>query len=126
MGDQAPQARQRGDAVGIPVEDQLGAANVHRVRAVAPRETQRADLPLARLGRLLDRRGVDVERVPLSYYRDRSFYTMRTDAYDRFGTRLEQRFTADQIRSMMAAAGLRDVVVSPGVPYWCAVGRRAG
>jgi SAM-dependent methyltransferase len=83
-------------------------------------------LPLARLSAVLERVGVDIERVPLSYYRDRSFYTMRTDAYDRFGTRLEQRFTADEIRAMMAAAGLRDVVVSSSAPYWCAVGRRAG
>jgi SAM-dependent methyltransferase len=82
-------------------------------------------LPLARLSRLLDRRGIDVEAMPLSFYRDRSFYTMRTDAFDRFATRLEQRFTADEIRSMMTAAGLRDVVVSDGPPYWCAVGRRA-
>lgn len=83
-------------------------------------------LPLARLARGLERLGLDVERVPLSFYRDRSFYTMRTDAFDRFATRLEQRFTADEIRSMMAAAGLRDVVVSPTAPYWCAVGLRAG
>jgi len=81
--------------------------------------------PLARIARVLERVGVDVERVPLAFYRDRSFYTMRTDAFDRFATRLEQRFTADEIRSMMAAAGLRDVVISPGSPYWCAVGRRA-
>src|SRR4051812_15147360 len=78
-------------------------------------------LPLARLARLLGAAGMDVERLPLSFYRDRSFYTMRTDAFDRFGTRLEQRFTADEIRAMMQAAGLTDVVVSPSSPYWCAV-----
>src|SRR3954469_14591843 len=83
-------------------------------------------LPLARLGRALAARGRDVERVPLSFYRDRSSYTMRTDAFDRFATRLEQRFTADEVRSMMTTAGLRDVVVSSCAPYWCAVGRRAG
>jgi hypothetical protein len=83
-------------------------------------------LPLARAARLLDRAGVDVERLPLAFYRDRSFYTMRTDAFDRFATRLEQRFTAEQITAMMRAAGLTGVVVSPGAPYWCAVGRREG
>jgi SAM-dependent methyltransferase len=82
-------------------------------------------LPLARSARLLERLGVDVERVPLSFYRDRGFYTMRTDAFDRFATRLEQRFTAGEIEAMMRAAGLDDVVVSPEAPYWCAVGRRA-
>ena len=30
-----------------------------------------------------------------------------------------------EIRSMMEAAGLEDVVFSDGPPYWCAVGRRA-
>jgi hypothetical protein len=82
-------------------------------------------LPLARLARMLEAAGLNVERLPLSFYRDRSFYTMRTDAFDRFGTRLEQRFTADEVRAMMEAAGLQDIVVSPSSPYWCAVGRRA-
>ncbi len=82
--------------------------------------------PLARLARLADAAGRDVQRLPLSYYRERSFYTMRTDAFDRFSTRLEQRFTAAEIRSMMEAAGLTDIVFSDGTPFWCAVGRRAG
>jgi hypothetical protein len=62
--------------------------------------------------------------MPLSVYRDKSFYTMRTDALDRFGTRLEQRFTAVQIRKMMQTADLDDICFSDGPPYWCAVGRR--
>ncbi len=82
-------------------------------------------LPLARLARLLEARGKPVEGLPLSFYRHRGFHTIRTDAYDRFATRLEQRFTASQIRSMMAAAGLEDIVFSSQPPYWCAVGRRA-
>ena len=49
---------------------------------------------------------------------------MRTDALDRFGTRLEQRFTKNQIQKMMEVAGLRDIVFSNKVPYWCAVGTR--
>ena len=47
---------------------------------------------------------------------------MRTDALDRFGTALEQRFTARQIRQMMAAAGLERIQFSDAMPYWCAVG----
>lgn len=82
-------------------------------------------LPLARLSRLLERAGCRVDGLPLSYYRARSFYTMRTDALDRFGTRLERRFTAAQIRSMMAAAGLESITFSPSPPYWCAVGLKA-
>jgi SAM-dependent methyltransferase len=80
--------------------------------------------PLARSANVLERLGVPVEKLPLSVYRDRSFYVMRTDALDRFGTRLEQRFTRDQIRSMMEAAGLESITFSEGPPFWCAVGRR--
>jgi SAM-dependent methyltransferase len=81
--------------------------------------------PLARAAALAEKAGADVRAVPLSYYRHKSFYAMRTDALDRFGTRLEQRFTAEQIERMMIAAGLEDVRFRDGVPYWCAVGRRA-
>jgi SAM-dependent methyltransferase len=83
-------------------------------------------LPLARLARALERRGRDVADLPLADYRHRSFYTLRTDAYDRFGTRLEQRFTAAEIERMMLAAGLERIVFSPEAPFWCAVGRRVG
>lgn len=79
-------------------------------------------LPLATLARLLERAGVDVASLPLSAYRDKSFYTMRTDALDRFGTRLERRFTRAQIAQMMTAAGLEHIVFNEATPYWCAVG----
>jgi SAM-dependent methyltransferase len=78
--------------------------------------------PLARFSAIAERAGADVHEFPLSMYRDHSFYTMRTDAFDRFGTRLEQRFTAQQIVRMMEAAGLVDIRVSDREPYWCAVG----
>jgi SAM-dependent methyltransferase len=82
-------------------------------------------LPLARGAALAEKAGADVRAMPLSYYRHKSFYAMRTDALDRFGTRLEQRFTAAQIEAMMTAAGLVDIRFRDGVPHWCAVGRRA-
>ncbi|HXX74306.1 MAG TPA: class I SAM-dependent methyltransferase [Nitrospiraceae bacterium] len=78
--------------------------------------------PLARLSFLLERVGVNVDCVPLSSYRAHSFYVMRTDALDRFGTKLEQRFTAAQIRGMMERAGLERITFSGSVPFWCAVG----
>lgn len=80
--------------------------------------------PLARLARLVERLGLKADALPLSIYRRRSFYVMRTDALDRFGTRLEQRFTQAQIQAMMEGAGLRDITFSEKPPYWCAVGRR--
>lgn len=78
--------------------------------------------PLARMAKLADKLGVNVTNFPLSSYRDRSFYVMRTDALDRFGTRLEQRFTRAEITSMMESAGLENISFSEKVPYWCAVG----
>ena len=78
--------------------------------------------PLTRLSLLLEWLGFSVVNMPLSYYRSHSFYTMRTDSRDRFGTPLERRFTRDEIRTMMHAAGLHDVVFSDRAPYWCAVG----
>jgi SAM-dependent methyltransferase len=81
--------------------------------------------PLSRLSLLLERLGLSVEGVPLSYYRHHSLYTMRTDSRDRFGTPLERRFSREQIAGMMEAAGLIDVRFSERAPYWCAVGIRA-
>jgi len=81
-------------------------------------------LPLARTAYLLEKFGVNVSNIPLSAYRTASFYTMRTDALDRFGTRLEQRFTKTQIKNMMEKSGLENVTFSDSVPFWCAVGYR--
>lgn len=80
--------------------------------------------PLARGARAAAALGADVSGWPLSYYRDRSFYVMRNDALDRFGTRLEQRFTRQQIGTMMQEAGLERVAFRDAAPYWCAVGFR--
>jgi ubiquinone/menaquinone biosynthesis C-methylase UbiE len=80
--------------------------------------------PLARGSGVLESLGFDVSGVPLSFYRNRSFYTMRTDALDRFGTRLEQTFTASEIEQMMHAAGLERITFSDKPPLWCAVGYR--
>lgn len=77
--------------------------------------------PLARLSSLGERLGLNVGNLPLSQYRDKSFYTMRTDALDRFGTRLEHRFTRVEIEEMMTRCGLKDIVFGEE-PYWTAVG----
>ncbi len=78
--------------------------------------------PFAKSARLLEKFGLNVDSFPLSVYRHHSFYTMRTDALDRFGTRLEQRFTQAQIREMMESGGLEKIRFSDGFPFWCAVG----
>jgi hypothetical protein len=49
---------------------------------------------------------------------------MRTDAYDRFCTRLEQRFTRQEIEKMLLNAGFSEIRFSDLVPYWCAVAKK--
>jgi SAM-dependent methyltransferase len=81
-------------------------------------------LPLVTISRVLEWLGFNVAGIPLSYYRKYSFYTMRTDARDRFGTPMEHRFTRGQIVEMMSRAGLVNIRFSEGVPFWCVVGVR--
>lgn len=80
--------------------------------------------PLARGALLAERLGGNVAHWPLAAYRRRSYYGMRTDALDRFGTRIEHRMTQAQIRTLMQDAGLRDIRFREAVPFWCAVGRK--
>jgi ubiquinone/menaquinone biosynthesis C-methylase UbiE len=80
--------------------------------------------PIARLCRALSKLGLSTRLIPLEAYKDRSFYTMRTDAYDRFCTSLEQRFSRKQIGQMLEQAGFDRIVFSEEVPFWCAVARK--
>lgn len=77
--------------------------------------------PLARMARLVETLGLKLSSWPLMYYRDKSFYVMRTDALDRFGTRLEQRFRRERIANMLEKAGFQNVRFSDRPPFWCAV-----
>ncbi|MCL2019389.1 MAG: class I SAM-dependent methyltransferase [Oscillospiraceae bacterium] len=81
-------------------------------------------LPLARFAKHMEKRGKNVSNYPLSSYRNSSFYTMRTDSYDRFCTRLEKRYSRVQIQEMMEKAGLSDIKFREEAPFWCAVGFR--
>ena len=81
--------------------------------------------PLARIAQLLSRLSLSPRALPLSYYADKTFYVMRTDAYDRFCTRLEKRFTRNEIEHMLLRAGFADVRFSEREPFWCAVGIRS-
>ena len=80
--------------------------------------------PLARLASFLDKRKMLPSSWPLSYYRDKEFYVIRTDALDRFGTPLEKRFTRKQIAAMMDRAGFVDVKFSETAPHWIVVGTK--
>jgi ubiquinone/menaquinone biosynthesis C-methylase UbiE len=79
--------------------------------------------PIARTSLLLEKIGQNVEWIPLAQYRNNSFYVMRTDALDRFGTSLERRFTKAEILSMMENAGLENIRFSE-TSFWTAVGTK--
>ena len=83
-------------------------------------------LPLARLARVLEAVGLKAlaDRIPLRIYSALSFRTMRNDSLDRFGTKLEKRYRRDEVIGLLERAGLEDIRVSEGSPYWHAVGRR--
>jgi SAM-dependent methyltransferase len=84
--------------------------------------------PLARLAALATRIGLHrvAAALPLSFYADLSFQVMRNDSLDRFGTRLEKRYTRAEVTELMERAGLRDITISPRAPFWHAVGTTAG
>lgn len=64
------------------------------------------------------------DQMPLSTYKNKSFFNIRSDALDRFGTRLEQRFSEKEVKNMMLNCGLTDIFISPSAPYYHAIGKK--
>ena len=83
-------------------------------------------MPMVLIGRFLKaiKLGSIAAKLPLSRYTESTFYVIRNDALDRFGTTLEQRFSRQEVIDMMKQAGLDDIIVSDNIPYWHAVGKR--
>ena len=80
--------------------------------------------PMSRLALFVNKLGVKDSSIPLSFYKNSSFYTMRTDSLDRFGTKLEKRYTKKSMEKLMLDSGLVDIDFSLSEPYWVAVGYR--
>jgi SAM-dependent methyltransferase len=76
--------------------------------------------PLARTAKLLDKRGKNVSNFPLHHYANMPFVMLQNDALDRFGTRLEQRFSKKEITEMLGNAGfdLSTLKFSDVEPFW--------
>jgi len=77
--------------------------------------------PFAKFSKLLEILGFNVENIPLSDYRNKSFYIMNNDSLDRFGTKLEQRFSKNDITNMLINAGFDKVKFSENTPYWTCI-----
>jgi len=77
-------------------------------------------LPLAMFSKLAEKIGISPRNIPLHHYRDMTFYVMRNDAYDRFGTSLEQRFTKAEISELIAKSGfeISTLNFSESEPFW--------
>ena len=76
--------------------------------------------PLARTAKLLDKRGKNISNFPLHHYANMPFVMLQNDALDRFGTRLEQRFSKKEITEMLGNAGfdLSTLKFSDVEPFW--------
>ena len=77
-------------------------------------------LPLARASKVLGNKGKDVSNFPLHHYADMPFVMLQNDALDRFGTRLEQRFSKKEIVVLLENAGfdLSTLKFSDVEPFW--------
>lgn len=75
--------------------------------------------PLVKFALILDKLGFNVNNFPLSDYRNKPFYQCKNDALDRFGTRLEQRFSKSEITEMLLNAGCENIQFSHSTPFWC-------
>lgn len=78
--------------------------------------------PFARFLLIIENLGISLKNFPLYFYRSKSFYVMRTDSRDRFGTPLEKRFTKKEIYKMMKDSGLEKIKFKNSAPYWTAIG----
>jgi len=77
-------------------------------------------LPLARTAKLVNQTGKNVSNFPLHHYSNMPFVMLQNDALDRFGTRLEQRFSKMEITAMLNNAGfdLSTLKFSDVEPFW--------
>ena len=77
-------------------------------------------LPLARTARVLENNGKNVSNFPMHHYAKMPFIMLHNDALDRFGTRLEQRFSKKELTAMLDNAGfdLSTLKFSDVEPFW--------
>ena len=77
--------------------------------------------PLSRISKIFRNFGFNVKNFPLSFYSNKSIYVLRNDALDRFGTKIEQRLSKQQITDLLKQTGFNNISFSDEEPYWCAI-----
>jgi len=80
--------------------------------------------PVAKFSKLLDYLKINSMNMPLSFYKNASLYTMRTDSLDRFATTIEKRFSKVQIKKILINFGFYNIRFSNSAPYWCVLCQR--
>jgi ubiquinone/menaquinone biosynthesis C-methylase UbiE len=85
-----------------------------------------AYMPFVLLAKLFFKLGFTnfAKKIPLSAYANKDFYIVRNDCLDRFGTKLENRFTKAEIETMMIEAGLTNIIFGEKSAFWHAVGQK--
>ena len=78
--------------------------------------------PLAKISFFFQNIGLNFKNFPLYFYRNSSFYVMRTDSRDRFGTPFEKRYSKKDINKMMKDSGLEKIQFKNSVPFWTVIG----
>tara|TARA_X000000950_G_C13786154_1_gene607340 strand:+ start:245 stop:1195 length:951 start_codon:yes stop_codon:yes gene_type:complete len=60
---------------------------------------------------------INISKMPLSFYQTFSFFRIRQDAYDRFFTSIEYRYTKDEVINIYGEY-FKDFTFSDKPPYW--------
>ena len=78
-------------------------------------------LPLAKLSFLLEKMNINNQNIPLNYYKDKNFYIIYNDALDRFGTKLEKRFSKKEIKDLLIKTGFKEIKFNKTMPFWTVI-----
>ena len=77
--------------------------------------------PISRFSFILKKIGIKITNIPLSFYHDQDIYILRNDALDRFGTKIENRYSKEQITKLLIKNNFNNIHFSNNEPYWCAI-----
>ncbi len=83
--------------------------------------------PFARISKFLNLAKINTVNIPLHQYADLSFYMMKNDALDRFGTKLEKRYNQDEITKLLLESGFNatSIKFSTSEPFWTFIAKKS-
>jgi len=83
--------------------------------------------PFARISKFLNSAKINTANIPLHQYADLSFYMMKNDALDRFGTKLEKRYNQDEITKLLLESGFNatSIKFSTSEPFWTFIAKKS-